>query len=329
MIRALQAEVDRPGAWPGRILPAAKVEQDGRQRAVMYAAEALVFGIDSASGYDSVVPRRVVALTRVLRGEDAEKVLSEGFLAAYDATFLAPTTRYDLLDRFGITAIVTPPGVPAGDATAPWAGEVATAPVYDGPDGRVLRVVGARAGPFLVHGQEVVADADQALRRFVDPGFDVRRAVVLERAELARTGQGELQGGAGEGRVLSAVRGVNSARMAVESTAPAWLVVPDSWSAGWSATVDGRPTPVLRANYAKRAVRVPAGRSVVEMRYLPAGFRAGLTVTAATLLACVGGLALAAVRRPGRRRELEEELVGEELRVQPDQGAVHAGEGRG
>ena len=328
LIEAVRAEVEHPGRWPGRILPLVGVEPDGRQRAMLYMNEALVFGIDSTSGYDSVVPSRIVALMRVLQGEKPESVVRLALPWAYDATFLPGTTRFDLLDRLGVTTIVATPRSLGSQGPDPWAGKLATTSVYDGPDGRVLRVLGARAGPFLVHGQEIVADGDQALRRFVDPSFDSRRSVVLERAELTRTGQGGLQGRIGEGRVLSANRGVNTARMVVESTSPAWLVVPDSWAEGWTATVDGRPTPVLRANYAKRAVRVPAGRSVVQMRYLPAGFRTGLGVTAATLLACVGGLALVAVRRLRRRDQLEEELVGEQLRVEPDQGPIHSGQGR-
>ena len=50
-----------------------------------------------------------------------------------------------------------------------------------------------------------------------------------------------------------------------------WLVVSDGFVPGWRAELDGRPTPILRADYAFRAVAIPAGRHTVVMRYRPLG----------------------------------------------------------
>jgi hypothetical protein len=47
------------------------------------------------------------------------------------------------------------------------------------------------------------------------------------------------------------------------------LVISDVLAPGWSATVDGREAPIVRADYAFRAVPVPAGEHDVVMRYLP------------------------------------------------------------
>ena len=56
--------------------------------------------------------------------------------------------------------------------------------------------------------------------------------------------------------------------LTVEVDGPAgFLVVSDTWLRGWSATLDGESVPVLRANYAFRAVGVPAGRHEVVFRY--------------------------------------------------------------
>ncbi len=46
-----------------------------------------------------------------------------------------------------------------------------------------------------------------------------------------------------------------------------YLVVADSFAPGWSAAEDGRPVPVLRADYAFRAVPVSPGTHEVVMRY--------------------------------------------------------------
>ena len=43
----------------------------------------------------------------------------------------------------------------------------------------------------------------------------------------------------------------------------------DVWQPWWTATIDGEPAPVLRANARFRAVAVPAGRSTVRFVVRP------------------------------------------------------------
>jgi hypothetical protein len=293
LIRAIEAETHRPGRWPGRIVP---VQLPGA--APFFGADALLFGIDSTGGYDSVVPRRVTALVRVLQGEHPDHAVRTGLSGAYAPSFPASATRFDLLARLGVTIIVTPPG-PDGQAGPVPGLPLATRQVYAGRDGTVLRVLEAPAGPYVVHGDQVTAGGAAALRRFVDPAFDFRRSVVLERAELRRTGTARLGAGTGEGGVVMATRGVNSARITVTGSAPGWLVLPESWAPGWSARVNGAPAPVLRANYAGRAVPVPAGEAHVVLHYSPVGFAGGLVATLATVLV---GAAVCASERGRRRR---------------------------
>ncbi|WP_242392759.1 YfhO family protein [Anaeromyxobacter oryzisoli] len=85
---------------------------------------------------------------------------------------------------------------------------------------------------------------------------------------------------AAPGRVLSIARGLESLRVEAEADADATLVVADAWWPGWEATVDGVAVPIFRADALVRAVRWPAGRHVLEMRYRPPEVRWGLGVTA-------------------------------------------------
>jgi uncharacterized membrane protein YfhO len=64
-----------------------------------------------------------------------------------------------------------------------------------------------------------------------------------------------------------------------------YLVVDDGWFPGWTATVDGRETPVLRADYLLRAVHLPPGRHLVRLVYAPLTYLLGATITLATVLA--------------------------------------------
>ncbi len=80
-------------------------------------------------------------------------------------------------------------------------------------------------------------------------------------------------------------------RLRVVNPAPqaAWLLITDTWYPGWRATVNGKPAPLLKANGAFRAVPVPSGEAVVEMRFMPRSFQLGalLSVLSLTVL---GGL---------------------------------------
>ena len=64
-----------------------------------------------------------------------------------------------------------------------------------------------------------------------------------------------------------------------------YLVIDDGWFPGWTATVDGRETPVLRADYLLRAVRLSPGRHLVRLVYAPLTYLLGATITLATALA--------------------------------------------
>ena len=53
------------------------------------------------------------------------------------------------------------------------------------------------------------------------------------------------------------------------NTSPGWLVINGTYDAGWTATVNGTPSPVVRANGLVRAVQIPAGTHTVTLRYAP------------------------------------------------------------
>ena len=70
------------------------------------------------------------------------------------------------------------------------------------------------------------------------------------------------------------------------------LVFTDSWAPGWSATIDGIPTPVLRVNNAIRGVMVPAGEHALQWRYRPRFLAPLLALLAAGL--AISGILIAA-----------------------------------
>jgi hypothetical protein len=154
---------------------------------------------------------------------------------------------------------------------------------------RVLRVPGALP-PFYTVGRARVADDATAASLLLSDAFDPAREVLLAAGEPGGT-----PGPLGAARLLDA----RPDCLVVEAdlARDGWLVTVEGHDAGWRAAVDGRPAPVVRANLAFRAVRVPAGRHVVEQRYAPPSIAHGLLLSGAGLLAALG-FALAGGRRP-------------------------------
>jgi hypothetical protein len=159
---------------------------------------------------------------------------------------------------------------------------------------RTFRVPDALPRAYAV-GRARVVPEDRALAAVVDPSFDPAREVVLSgpRASAPPTGWAP----SAEGKVRIEELFADRERLVVAMPGAGYVVSVDAWDPGWRASVDGKATEVLRANAVFRAVAVPAGRHVVEMRYRPPTVAAGLALTVSTLLTGAGALVLLRRRR--------------------------------
>src|SRR5262249_6089791 len=117
---------------------------------------------------------------------------------------------------------------------------------------RVFKVPDPLPRAYAVAGARVGDGAD-ALATLTDAGFDPAGQVVLAEGEALRSAPGA----AGTVQVLEI--GADRVRLAARLERPGYVVLVDAYDRGWRATVDGRDTPVVRANLAFRAVATPAG----------------------------------------------------------------------
>jgi len=143
-----------------------------------------------------------------------------------------------------------------------------------------------------------VADPDTALRTVSAPGFDPSRTLVVERAPAS-------PGAPPPTRSYADLRwtGDQAAVVHVEAPSAGMTLVRIPFDPGWHATVDGRPVPVVPADYVDLAVPFGQGRHDLELRYRAPGVRYGLAAPAAGLLA--RGLAALQAARAGRRARPE------------------------
>lgn len=163
--------------------------------------------------------------------------------------------------------------------------------VYDEPDGRIYELPDARPRVWFT----ASAVADPGHRRFRDA---LRRRDPTSSETVFVDASVAASPGSGEGSVTVADRRASSIRVRCRSTAPGWLFFSEGWFPGWSARVNDRRAPVVRANGPFFAVPVGAGESDVVVRYRPASFGIGALVSAFAAAALV----VAAAIRPALPR---------------------------
>lgn len=81
--------------------------------------------------------------------------------------------------------------------------------------------------------------------------------------------------------------GHNSFTAKVETNSPAMVIFSEMDYPGWEATINGRPVPIWRVNYAFRGVVVDAGTHRIEMTFNPRDFQIGLAITLITIIMLV------------------------------------------
>jgi hypothetical protein len=148
---------------------------------------------------------------------------------------------------------------------------------FDGdPDVNVYRNETVLPRAFVVHRATVAADHEDAWAQIQQPGFDPSTMVVLEGGTPLNLAQ-DVQAG------VEIVRyEPNALEVRVDSEAEGYLFLSDPFYPGWRAEVNGEPATILRADYAFRAVAVPAGSHTVTMAFRPGSWYAGLGITAFT-----------------------------------------------
>ncbi len=164
-------------------------------------------------------------------------------------------------------------------------------PVFEG-DPQVNVYLNEKALPraLFVHRALAVDDQEAAFAAIHQEGFDPAQTVVVE-------GGKSLEISSAKAATVDIVSyDLNEIDLTVEAPAEGYLVLSEVYYPGWQARVDGRRAPILRANYAFRAMYLEPGSHQVRMVFSPSSWWVGLGISLITWagLGVWGGLRLRA-----------------------------------
>jgi hypothetical protein len=262
-------------------------QYDGFPAVAVGPKSASIFGTASITDYEPQTSRRYAAL-RVKLAVNGEMTNSTQFNAIIGLPLVNRPLMNLLATRFVMSG-------PQGRPVEQWLKPPYTLR-WEGDGVRIFENPLALPRAYYVPRLEVVEDARALLARLAAPYHRAAQVALVEDAP-ADGFLGLDAPPSGPGRVEIVDDRGESVRLNVTSPRPGFVVLTDQDYPGWEATVDGIPTPILRANYAFRAVRVPAGISVVEFRYRPRSVWLGAAITLGSLAAVATYAAVALGRR--------------------------------
>ena len=233
-------------------------------------------------------------------GWRAREMLSYDLAVLWPREFEAMTRQFLLSGRFARDLLLDRTGVRYRVLPEPQAGGRT-------PLGRIPYMAksflfdygpGVAPRAMVVGNGHVVGDIAQQIELLFTAGWDVRSTALVE-YEPAAAGQSNppVPGSA-------AIVTDDANHVAVRAGVGAqggYLVLLDSFSDGWHATVDGRPAVIVRANGLFRAVRLASGAHLVEFRYRPMALLVGSIVSAGGLAVTIVLFAWPALRLFGTR----------------------------
>ena len=244
------------------------------------ANAALRLGLEGATGYSPTVIQRVRALLEATRDDRLVPLAP----VTSDTNFPRPRAESALWPLLGAPVVVAD-----APQLLPWLGNGAR---------EWENAFGAYAAPalprvFWVGAAETVAD-EEVGARLVEAASG--RVALLAPGPLTATSTSPRSGPV---PAVAIEIGPNRLEATVAAPAPGFAVILDPFFPGWTATVDGAPVPLGRADWAFMAVPVPAGTHRLALEYRNAQVGRGALVALATATAL--GLALAWRRRTATR----------------------------
>ncbi|HET7696964.1 MAG TPA: YfhO family protein [Vicinamibacterales bacterium] len=228
------------------------------------------WGIPSADCYAGIAPRWYTDVWGDHNREDSLATRMSLVDPSQQALLLHPGFA-GLLKGYGVTHVLS---------SLPQRG---TDLQYVGRDGNsfVYRVKGTARVRFVPNGRGMSDGA--AAARLLDGTFDPDAEILLHEPGFVISDGPPPTAQTWPDRAVITHESQRTLTVSVDAPQFGYLLLADTYYPGWSATVDGAPAPVIRANLSVRAVPVSAGRHEVRFTYDAPGVATGIRITVASI----------------------------------------------
>lgn len=243
------------------------------------------YSIEAIQAYNSLLPGRFGKFVRAL---EEEKVVC-GAEQHQNLFMLSRFPDNGMSQLLNVKYVATPPG-------ASLLTDKHLRLVFDG-EVRLYENLRFLPRAFFVQRASWFDEDEAILDQLQHADFDPRSLVILKGQGDAHYGRLASLNGSPYGEVAIVGYRPTEIRLSVDAPSDGWVVLLDTYFPGWQASVDGRPVQVQQADFAFRAVEVPAGRHQIEFRYRPLSFQVGAFLSGGAALAC-----LIILRRDQRER---------------------------
>jgi hypothetical protein len=237
---------------------------DPQIQALLVNNAATSYGLQDVQGYNAIhlaiYDEYMAALNGQTQNRHFSNVLPEGFDSP-------------LLDLLNVRYVVTPAATsPNRSYMQDLKNNLRT--VYEDDRVEVLENREALPRAWIVHSARQAAP-EEALKMLNSGEVDPRQTALLER-EPPNLSLPEVPS---SDRASVASYEATRIELSTATGAPGLLVLSEVYYPAWKAYVDGEPAPLYRADHLLRAVPVPAGEHVVELRYESQSLRIGMAIS--------------------------------------------------
>ncbi len=226
-------------------------EIDSSKQFAFMNNENVIYGIPEPTGYASMTPRCLYIYTAILHWKDSGLV-SPKFLGKFNIGMLA---RVKPLPFDSLICV---------DSGPLW----------------IYKNLSVSPRAYLAHDAEILSNDTAILQRMSNdlglwPVAYFTSGVGAKKIHTASVG----------GDTITITHASeNEIEMIARSHDSSYLVLTDTYYPGWEAMIDGMNTPILRCNYAMRAIALSSGVHKVTFLFRPTLFRFGMWVSLLSLL---------------------------------------------
>lgn len=247
----------------------------------------LVYGIETTSGYDALLPKRTGEFIVGLNSQKSSLGVSRVQLINNFHSVLFPltNTKYILVKKSVRDGVYGPEGTPPGEFKDKSKFKLA----FEDKTIQIYEDLAYLPRAFFVY-EHVLLDENNSLDELLKGKIDFRKTVALENNDIgypmAKVSEKP------ESKITWEENKPGKYSLAVENNSPGFLVVLNNYYPGWQAFVDGEETKVLRANFSFKAIFVPEGQHKIVFLYNPLSFKMGLFVSLISLTILIFSLIL-------------------------------------